>query len=48
VLNLFAEAAHAPQMSMRVDARLFNYIPGVIKQVTLHLCLLFLLVMLQR
>jgi len=32
VLNLFAEAAHAPQMSMRVDARLFNYIPGVIKQ----------------
>ena len=32
VLNLFAEAAHAPQMSMRVDARLFNYIPGVVKQ----------------
>jgi NAD(P)-dependent dehydrogenase (short-subunit alcohol dehydrogenase family) len=32
VLNLFAEAAHAPQMSMRVDARLFNYIPSVIKQ----------------
>lgn len=32
VLNLFADAAHAPQMSMRVDARLFNYIPGVIKQ----------------
>jgi NAD(P)-dependent dehydrogenase (short-subunit alcohol dehydrogenase family) len=32
VLNLFAEAAHAPQMSMRVDARLFNYIPGAIKQ----------------
>jgi NAD(P)-dependent dehydrogenase (short-subunit alcohol dehydrogenase family) len=32
VLNLFAEAAHAPQMTMRVDARLFNYIPGAIKQ----------------
>jgi NAD(P)-dependent dehydrogenase (short-subunit alcohol dehydrogenase family) len=32
VLNLFAQAAHAPQMSMRVDARLFNYIPGMIKQ----------------
>jgi len=32
VLNLFAEAAHAPQMSMRVDARVFNYIPGAIKQ----------------
>jgi NAD(P)-dependent dehydrogenase (short-subunit alcohol dehydrogenase family) len=32
VLNLFAEAAHAPQMSMRVDARLFNFIPGAIKQ----------------
>ena len=32
VLNLFAEAAHAPQMSMRIDARLFNYVPGVIKQ----------------
>jgi NAD(P)-dependent dehydrogenase (short-subunit alcohol dehydrogenase family) len=32
VLNLFADAAHAPQMTMRVDARLFNYIPGAIKQ----------------
>jgi NAD(P)-dependent dehydrogenase (short-subunit alcohol dehydrogenase family) len=32
VLNLFAEAAHAPQMSMRIDARLFNFIPGAIKQ----------------
>jgi NAD(P)-dependent dehydrogenase (short-subunit alcohol dehydrogenase family) len=32
VLNLFAEAAHAPQMSMRVDARLFNYVPGAVKQ----------------
>ncbi len=32
VLNLFANAAHAPQMSMRIDARLFNYIPATIKQ----------------
>ncbi len=32
VLNLFAEAAHAPQMSMRVDARLFNLIPSVVRQ----------------
>jgi NAD(P)-dependent dehydrogenase (short-subunit alcohol dehydrogenase family) len=32
VLNLFAEAAHAPQMSMRIDARLFNLIPGVVRQ----------------
>ena len=32
VLNLFAEAAHAPQMSMRIDARLFNLIPSVVRQ----------------
>jgi NAD(P)-dependent dehydrogenase (short-subunit alcohol dehydrogenase family) len=32
VLNLFAEAAHAPQMSMRIDARIFNYIPKIVKQ----------------
>ena len=32
VLNLFAEAAHAPQMSMRLVARLFDYIPGAVKQ----------------
>jgi len=32
VLNLFADAAHAPQMSMRIDARIFNLIPGVVKQ----------------
>ncbi len=33
VLNIFADAAHAPQMSMRIDARLFSYIPATIKQV---------------
>ncbi|MDT8408090.1 MAG: SDR family oxidoreductase [Wenzhouxiangellaceae bacterium] len=32
VMNLFAEAAHAPLMSMRVDARLFSFIPQPIKQ----------------
>ncbi len=32
VLNIFAEAAHAPQMSMRIDARLINYIPAAVKQ----------------
>ena len=32
VLNIFAEAAHAPQMSMRLDARLFNYVPAAVKQ----------------
>jgi len=33
VLNLFARAAHAPQMTMRIDARIFNYIPGASSQV---------------
>ncbi len=32
VLNLFADAAHAPKMTMRIDARLFDYIPSAIKQ----------------
>jgi NAD(P)-dependent dehydrogenase (short-subunit alcohol dehydrogenase family) len=32
VLNMFANAAHAPQMTMRIDARIFNYIPSAIKQ----------------
>ena len=32
VLNMFANAAHAPQMTMRIDARIFNYIPAAIKQ----------------
>jgi len=32
VMNLFADAAHAPMMSMRVDARLFNFIPQPVKQ----------------
>ena len=32
VMNLFAEAAHAPLMSMRLDARLFSLIPAPVKQ----------------
>jgi NAD(P)-dependent dehydrogenase (short-subunit alcohol dehydrogenase family) len=32
VLNIFADAAHAPQMSMRFDARMFNFIPATVKQ----------------
>ncbi|MGY6629723.1 MAG: SDR family oxidoreductase [Wenzhouxiangella sp.] len=32
VMNLFAEAAHAPLMSMRIDARLFAFIPSPVKQ----------------
>ena len=32
VMNLFAQAAHAPLMSMRIDARLFSFIPAPVKQ----------------
>jgi NAD(P)-dependent dehydrogenase (short-subunit alcohol dehydrogenase family) len=32
VLNIFADAGHAPQMSMRFDARMFNFIPATVKQ----------------
>jgi len=30
VLNIFAKAAHAPQMAMRVNARMFGFIPAPI------------------
>ncbi len=30
VLNLFAEAAHAPKMSMRVNVRMFGVVPGYV------------------
>jgi len=30
VLNLFAEAAHAPQMTMRLNARMFGFVPSYI------------------
>ena len=32
VLNLFAKAAHAPQMAMRVNAKMFSFIPGYVVQ----------------
>jgi len=32
VLNIFARAGHAPQMTMRLDARMFGFIPGSVKQ----------------
>src|SRR5699024_1867574 len=32
MMNLFAQAAHAPLMSMRIDARLFSFIPAPVKQ----------------
>jgi NAD(P)-dependent dehydrogenase (short-subunit alcohol dehydrogenase family) len=31
VLNLFARAGHAPQMTMRLDARMFGFIPGSLR-----------------
>ena len=31
VLNLFARAGHAPQMSMRLDARMFSFIPAPVR-----------------
>lgn len=31
VLNLFARAGHAPQMTMRIDARVFDFIPAPIR-----------------
>ncbi len=31
VLNLFAEAAHAPKMTMRIDARMFSFIPSSVR-----------------
>mgnify|MGYP001813598009 FL=1 len=30
VLNIFAEAAHAPRMSLRVNARMFGVVPGYV------------------
>ncbi len=32
LLNLFAMAAHAPQMTMRVNSKMFNFIPGYVLQ----------------
>ena len=30
ILNLFAKAAHAPQMTMRLNAKMFGFIPGFV------------------
>lgn len=32
LLNLFARAAHAPQFTMRIDTRMFGFIPPALKQ----------------
>ena len=32
VLNIFARAGHAPLMTMRIDARMFAFIPAAVKQ----------------
>jgi NAD(P)-dependent dehydrogenase (short-subunit alcohol dehydrogenase family) len=32
VLNIFARAGHAPEMTMRLDARMFAFIPAMVKQ----------------
>jgi NAD(P)-dependent dehydrogenase (short-subunit alcohol dehydrogenase family)/thioester reductase-like protein len=31
VLNIFANAGHAPSMTMRIDARVFSFIPGAVR-----------------
>ncbi|CAG20609.1 SDR family oxidoreductase [Photobacterium profundum] len=37
VLNIFAEAGHAPRMALRLDARLFGFIPNQMKNAILSL-----------
>ncbi|ERP91023.1 short-chain dehydrogenase [Marinobacter sp. ES-1] len=32
ILNIFCEAGHAPRMGMRIDARMFGFIPPFIRQ----------------
>ena len=32
VLNLFARAGHAPEMTMRIDLRMFSFIPPAVRQ----------------
>lgn len=31
VLNMFAKAGHVPPMTMRIDARIFSFIPGAVR-----------------
>jgi NAD(P)-dependent dehydrogenase (short-subunit alcohol dehydrogenase family) len=37
VLNIFARAGHAPQMTMRLDARMFAFVPSMVKQALANL-----------
>lgn len=37
VLNIFAEAAHAPRMALRIDARMFGFIPQSIRSMLSNL-----------
>jgi NAD(P)-dependent dehydrogenase (short-subunit alcohol dehydrogenase family) len=37
VLNVFCRAAHAPEMSMRVDARMLAVVPGAVRGAVLNL-----------
>ncbi|MBS3896691.1 SDR family oxidoreductase [Silanimonas sp.] len=37
VMNLFARAANAPEMSMRIDARMFAVVPGYIRSAVMNL-----------
>ena len=37
VLNTFARAGHAPQMTMRVDARMFAFLPGSVRMAVVGL-----------
>jgi NAD(P)-dependent dehydrogenase (short-subunit alcohol dehydrogenase family) len=37
VLNTFARAAHAPEMTMRIDARTFGFIPPMVRQAVANL-----------
>lgn len=32
ILNIFAEAGHAPRMAMRIDSRMFSFIPSMLRQ----------------
>jgi NAD(P)-dependent dehydrogenase (short-subunit alcohol dehydrogenase family) len=37
VLNTFAKAANAPQMTMRIDARMFAFVPPIVRQAITNL-----------
>ncbi len=37
VLNVFCRAAHAPEMTMRLDARMFAVVPGAVRSAVLNL-----------